>query len=89
LRLVRMSARRAAFGRPPGSRWREANGVSGSCAQTRLRASYRREAKNSLSSSAQSSASRPPATSGRWFRRGSARTCSALPQAPALGSLAP
>jgi hypothetical protein len=51
--------------------------------------SYRREAKNSLSSSPHSCARRPPATSGRWFKRGSPSTSSTLPQAPAFGSAAP
>ena len=46
----------------------------------------RRGAKKALSSSAHSAASRPPATSGRWFRRGSPSTSSTLPQAPAFGS---
>jgi hypothetical protein len=50
---------------------------------------YRRDAKNPLSSWPHSCASRPPATSGRWFSRGSPSTSSTLPHAPALGSLAP
>jgi len=34
-------------------------------------------------------AKRPPATSGRWFRRGSWRMSSTLPTAPAFGSVVP
>jgi hypothetical protein len=49
----------------------------------------RRERKNAWSSSAHSCASSPPATSGRWFRRGSASTSSTDPAAPALGSVVP
>ena len=50
---------------------------------------YRRGAKNPRSSSAHSSASSPLSTCGRWLSRGSARTSSTLPAAPALGSVAP
>src|SRR5215213_1806953 len=46
----------------------------------------RRKPKNWRRSSAPSSASRPPATSGRWLSRGSPSTSSTLPAAPALGS---
>ena len=46
----------------------------------------RRDAKKARSSSAPSSASSPPATSGRWLSRGSASTSSTLPAAPAFGS---
>ena len=53
------------------------------------RATQRFDAKNARSSAAHSSASSPPVTSGRWLRRGSARTSSTLPAAPALGSAVP
>ena len=46
----------------------------------------RRAAKKARSRSPASSASSPPATSGRWLRRGSASTSSTLPAAPAFGS---
>ena len=49
----------------------------------------RRVRKNARSSSPDSSASRPPATSGRWLSRGSARMSSTEPAAPAFGSTAP
>ena len=54
-------------------------------AQARL---HRRLPKKPVSSPAHSAAKRPPATSGRWFRRGCARTSSTLPAAPAFGSVA-
>jgi hypothetical protein len=63
---------------------RPASGAAGDAA-----AGYRRDAKNSLSSSPHSLASRPPPTAGRWFSRGSPSTSSTLPHAPALGSRAP
>ena len=49
----------------------------------------RRVPKKSVSSAAHSAASRPPASSGRWFRRGCERTSSTLPAAPAFGSVVP
>ena len=55
----------------------------------RARHAYRRELKKSISSAAHSGASRPPATSGRWFRRGSARMFRTEPAAPAFGSVVP
>ena len=58
------------------------------CGRTLVAASrYRRERKNARSSSAHSSASSPPATSGRWLSRGSASTSRTLPAAPAFGSV--
>ena len=49
----------------------------------------RRVPKKSVSSAAHSSASSPPSSSGRWLRRGCARTSSTLPAAPAFGSVVP
>ena len=53
------------------------------------KAVQRRDPKKSVSSSAHSAASSPPATTGRWFMRGSARTSSTDPAAPAFGSVVP
>src|SRR5439155_5126975 len=53
------------------------------------RAAYRLSAKKRRRRSADSPASRPPATSGRWLSRGSLSTSRTLPAAPAFGSSAP
>ena len=55
----------------------------------RLSRGYRRALKKASSRAAASSASRPPSTWGRWFRRGSPRMSITLPAAPAFGSGAP
>ena len=55
----------------------------------RLASQRRRAAKKSTSSAAHSGCSTPPMTTGRWFRRGSARMSRTLPAAPALGSAVP
>src|SRR5690242_14948987 len=49
----------------------------------------RREAKKARKRSAQSPASSPDSTWGRWLSRGSASTFSTDPAAPALGSVVP
>ena len=81
--------------RPGGLLYRLASGefglarrsvLGGRGGAVRYQGHSRREAKNARSRSAPSSASRPPATSGRWLRRGSASMSSTLPAAPAFGS---
>src|SRR2546423_11627328 len=81
--------RRAVGSSPRARRWTLSAGRVLTADHRPTLEGQRWEPKNARSRSAQSSASSPDSTWGRWLSLGSARTLSTLPAAPALGSVVP